>query len=757
MQNLFLKKDYKTYLTVTLPNTSTWEVWITLNDSTDSDKGYLLLEPGTEREESIFYHRRTGNTVYCYGINRDNPVEHLSTAVVYMANSIDYMNYIISQTYEQTFIYKKDASHVIITGGSFYIDGENIIFGEVDTSAALTNKSLIANSNNYVYIKNGDYYITATADSTLMLVANIITALDGTITSILKYNTVTLWGKGEKGDDGDTGPTWPTGPTWATGATWPAGPTWATGSQGIQGIQWDTGATGSQGIQGIQGIKGDKGTIWRDAYAWGTAYVADDLVSYLGSTYICILASTGNLPTNGTYWDLFAQKGTDGAGAWDMLESVYDPTNKNADAFSMGNMDETATKKILTDTERTTIGTVASKEDSVNKSTSVTTDQASDTKYPSVKSVYDWASGLFWTISNLALKAPLASPTFTGNVAVPTPTLGTDAVNKTYADWLVIGLLDYRGGYDASPNTFPTTGWSWTAGAVVKGDMYIIFVIGTLWGTAVQIGDSIIANVDTPGQTAGNWNILNSNIAYVPEDVANKATTMTGNTASNTLYLTAKAIYDWVTTLLLASLTWKTTPVDADGVPIMDSAASNVMKFLTFTNLKVFLKTYFDTLYTIAWSLTVSWILELATTAEINTGTDSTRAMPVDQFVASNRNVRFLDFYPIEKATDNAVATNIMWSFECPFTGTITEIGAYVETAWVTWSSVWDVNINGATIMTTNKLSIDTAEVSTRSAATSPTLTTTAITVWDLITIDCDSLSTTKPKGLHVRIWIRLT
>lgn len=72
---------------------------------------------------------------------------------------------------------------------------------------------------------------------------------------------------------------------------------------------------------------------------------------------------------------------------------------------------------------------------------------------------------------------------------------------------------------------------------------------------------------------------------------------MTGNTASNTLYLTAKAIYDWVTTLLLASLTAKATPVDADGVPIMDSAASNVMKFLSFTNLKAFLKTYFDTVH----------------------------------------------------------------------------------------------------------------------------------------------------------------
>lgn len=101
--------------------------------------------------------------------------------------------------------------------------------------------------------------------------------------------------------------------------------------------------------------------------------------------------------------------------------------------------------------------------------------------------------------------------------------------------------------------------------------------------------------------------------------------------------------------------------------------------------------------------------------------------MPVDQFVASTRNVRYFDIYAIEKATDNAVGTNIIGAIECPFTGTITEIGAYVETAGVTGASVWDVNKNGTTIMTTNKLSIDTAEVSTRTAATAPALTTTAI------------------------------
>ncbi len=46
---------------------------------------------------------------------------------------------------------------------------------------------------------------------------------------------------------------------------------------------------------------------WQGAYNAGTAYTVDDVVSYNGSSYICILASTGNLPTNATYWEQMAQ------------------------------------------------------------------------------------------------------------------------------------------------------------------------------------------------------------------------------------------------------------------------------------------------------------------------------------------------------------------------------------------------------------------------------------------------------------------
>lgn len=43
--------------------------------------------------------------------------------------------------------------------------------------------------------------------------------------------------------------------------------------------------------------------------------------------------------------------------------------------------------------------------------------------------------------------------------------------------------------------------------------------------------------------------------------------------------------------------TAKTTPVDADTMPLIDSAASNALKKVTWANIKATLKTYFDTLY----------------------------------------------------------------------------------------------------------------------------------------------------------------
>ena len=51
---------------------------------------------------------------------------------------------------------------------------------------------------------------------------------------------------------------------------------------------------------------------WTGAYNNSTAYVANDVVSSSGNSYICKLASTGNAVSNGTYWDLMSSAGADG-------------------------------------------------------------------------------------------------------------------------------------------------------------------------------------------------------------------------------------------------------------------------------------------------------------------------------------------------------------------------------------------------------------------------------------------------------------
>lgn len=76
--------------------------------------------------------------------------------------------------------------------------------------------------------------------------------------------------------------------------------------------------------------------------------------SKVATTDIDATGSTvgGALLTRGGLW-------VDPSGGGDMFRATYDPTNKAADAFSMGNMAETTTAKVMTDAERTKLAGVA--------------------------------------------------------------------------------------------------------------------------------------------------------------------------------------------------------------------------------------------------------------------------------------------------------------------------------------------------------------------------------------------------------------
>ena len=61
---------------------------------------------------------------------------------------------------------------------------------------------------------------------------------------------------------------------------------------------------------------------WKGTYSGATAYTIDDVVEYNGSSYICISNSTGNLPTNATYFEQMSSAGTNGTDGTDLTTTL---------------------------------------------------------------------------------------------------------------------------------------------------------------------------------------------------------------------------------------------------------------------------------------------------------------------------------------------------------------------------------------------------------------------------------------------------
>ena len=129
----------------------------------------------------------------------------------------------------------------------------------------------------------------------------------------------------------------------------------------------------------------------------------------------------------------------------------------------------------------------------------------------------------------------------------------TDLVTLQQAQLLVAGLWDDRGNYNASSNTFPTTGGSGVSGAIMKGDIWTISTPGMLGSKAVSSGDTVRALSDSPGQTSTNWSILGSgsSLGYTAENVTNKVVAFSSPT--DTQYPSAKLVNDQLATKLSIS------------------------------------------------------------------------------------------------------------------------------------------------------------------------------------------------------------
>jgi len=106
-------------------------------------------------------------------------------------------------------------------------------------------------------------------------------------------------------------------------------------------------------------------------------------------------------------------------------------------------------------------------------------------------------SGVTNLTTDLGLKAPLASPTFTGTVTVPTTTNATDAASKSYVDGVAQGLSVKASVQEATAAALPTN--TYLAGVIT------VTATGTLTvdGQLVALNDRVLVKNEVAGANNG--------------------------------------------------------------------------------------------------------------------------------------------------------------------------------------------------------------------------------------------------------------
>lgn len=78
----------------------------------------------------------------------------------------------------------------------------------------------------------------------------------------------------------------------------------------------------------------------KGAYSSSTQYEKNDVVTYEGSSYVSLQSTQGNTPTNTTYWQLIAEKGTKGdTGATGQTGATGNGISSVAKTSTSGNVD----------------------------------------------------------------------------------------------------------------------------------------------------------------------------------------------------------------------------------------------------------------------------------------------------------------------------------------------------------------------------------------------------------------------------------
>jgi len=304
---------------------------------------------------------------------------------------------------------------------------------------------------------------------------------------------------------------------------------------------------------------------WEKFTNWDGAipYVTNDVSISAGLVYTALQNGTNKIPaSNPTYWRV-----------WNNVEMgayIFALTGKTTplDADSIGISDSAASnvgKKVtLTNFKaflKTYFDTLYNKYVHPNHSGDVT-------------SVADGANTIAAKAVTLAKMNDLAANTIIGRVTASTgvPEALTAANIRT-----IINVADGANAYVHPNHSGDVTSVADGANTIVSGAVTLAKMANMATGSLIY------------RKTAATGAPEVQTLATLKTDLG-----LTGTNSGD-----SSTPAETVTTIgaLINGSTLKATPVNADILGFVDTEASNVIKKFTFTNLKAFLKTYFDTLY----------------------------------------------------------------------------------------------------------------------------------------------------------------
>lgn len=162
-----------------------------------------------------------------------------------------------------------------------------------------------------------------------------------------------------------------------------------------------------------------------------------------------------------------------------------------------------------------------------------------------------------------------------------------------------------------------------------------------------------------------------------------------------------------------------------------------------------------------AASTTQSGVAEASIASEVNTGTDAARYVSPDSLAGSNLGTMVLEMVAFDFTTDTATGDGKAYAIvpACMAGMDLVAVNARVITAGTTnTTDIQIANVTQAADMLTTKMTIDSTETSTTTAATAPVIDTNNddVAAYDLLRVDVDAVSTTAAKGLIITLEFRL-